>query len=186
MNSNYNFVKASELRSNGTRIIPNNKNGYYIWWASNEFVDEIYDRLDIEEKNKFKDITQKKCGYYCVYFGIAPKKSLRSRINSHIKKKNNPMYNVSKSTLRKSLTALFKINKEDCDGTNKLIDKLFVEFFPIDLPFGTEETSKFLEDYETKFLLENFCVLNIDKHKHPYAVFTNYKITKMRNELLNR
>ena len=186
MINNYNFIKASELRlGKNMQTIPDNKNGYYKWWATGDFFYKILEKLNlIDDKNlngSIKNAIEKKENLFCIYLGIAPVRSLRERIDSHINQ-NNSKYNVRHSTLRKSLTSLFVANKSDCIGTNELINELWVEFFPSELPFGDPYTKMELENLETELLKNNFYILNLDKNKHPLTEYTVKKIKILRKK----
>lgn len=187
MKTNPNFTAARKLRESVfSSQIPNNKPGYYKWWATEDFLHEIFYKLNLsdDEINIIKDTIETKNKYYCIYIGIAKSESLFDRICGWHINEYNATGNVRHSTLRKSLTALFTTNKLDTRMTNNLIDKLFIEYFPMDLPIGTDETKKLIKNIENNMLdSKYFYIINILDNKHPNARITIPILKKLRKQL---
>ena len=65
------------------------------------------------------------------------------------------------STLRQTLSSLIAGDQYNESATNDFIDKLVVEYFPVDYEIKSTEAKTFLENNEEKEMNENVLVLNI-------------------------
>ena len=146
--------------------------GYYKWWAKEEDLELILDklkcnneevRLCIEAKKFFGEV------YYCIYIGI--EKSLYARLKWHITQNNNEknVRNGTLSTLRFSIVSLFDKDPTNNNSVNEFINKLVVEPFECDTYEQAQKIER--EHLQGEFLY----LLNIKDNKHPLAP---YKILK--------
>ena len=179
------MYKANFFRDKKTlQVIPNDKPGYYRWWAEMPEFYLILRALDID----YEDIAGKVLevdGLYSIYVGIAAKESIRNRINWHI----NDIHTASRvksgtlSTFRQSISSIVSHNQYDKDATNKFIDKLSIEFFPIDCQIKSEEAIQELDKFEKYLLTKNLYVLNIkDNGFFDEARQIRRKLSKLRSE----
>lgn len=185
--SSSDFVSAAGLREQvNLAKIPNYKPGYYKWWATEEVLAAIFDNLNLtrNEIDSVKECLEKKDNYYCIYVGVAIKDSIQSRLNTHVNQYTSER-NVRFSTLRKSLTGIFSGNKNDFETTNEIIDKLYIEYYAIDLPIHSDEADKQISSIEKELLsCENLYILNIKENKHPRAYIIKNHLSKLRKELV--
>lgn len=157
------FYSAKELRFTG----------HYKWWAQENEVKDILAKLSntvtfADIKGYLEKQTIRDKDYYCIYVGIAnPKPILARVVGQHIS--GNP----NQSTFRKTLTAIFGIEKVD-----DFIDKLFVGFEKMDIK---EE----LKDFETNEINSGVHILNIYKNNYNSVKdkVLREKLLKIKNKL---
>ena len=136
--------------------------GVYKWWCREHMLRAILKKLkcnkiDINSDIEFFDLNEDR--FYCIYVGIATKRSLNSRIEWHISEHTLPQIlskNVTISTLRHSLSAIFfgdispSINKK----LNKLMEFLFVSIhYESSYAIGSKEASKEIHKIESDILI---------------------------------
>lgn len=179
------MYKANSFRDkNNLQMIPNDKPGYYRWWAKKPEFDLILSALDIDYDDIVEEVLETD-GMYSIYVGIAAKESIRNRINWHI----NDIHSASRvktgtlSTLRQSISSIVSHNQYDKESTDKFIDKLSVEVFPIDYQIKSEEAIQELDKIEKTLLSENLYVLNIrDNDYSEMARQIRRRLSKIRSE----
>ena len=149
--------------------------GYYKWWAKKEELQQLLEKLEIDETVALQHIETKNFNdvvYYGVYVGIAGK-SLRQRIvSNHIKG------NTRASTLRYDLACMFGRDIHDELAVNAFLDNLIVEFYPCD---AREQAIQAENDhlFGGKYLY----VLNNSKNtQHPLAKQVVAKIKEYRKK----
>lgn len=82
------MIKASSLRDKEElRKIPNDKPGYYKWYATKEDLSLLINNLGYSINELINDI-EVKDNLYCIYIGVAIKESIRSRLNWHVNDKH--------------------------------------------------------------------------------------------------
>lgn len=163
LNENTNNISqrifAKDLRNiECIKSIPKDKPGWYKWWAPQEVLEKLLNSKYIENEHLsylLPYLTNKKIegvDYYYIYVGIAVKESIRDRLNWHI----NQHHTISSvksgilSTLRQTISSLVAGNQFDEKTTNRLIDSLFVEYFPINLEIKSDEAKEKIENIEKK------------------------------------
>ena len=174
----YRLREKEELKK-----IPNDKPGYYKWWATREDFEHILRVLninfaDIENALEVKDT------YYCIYIGIAAKESVRQRLDWHINDKHtvSKVCNGTLSTLRQSLSSVYAHNQYDKATTNACIDRFKVEYFCIDTAIKSSETVVALHETERALLCDHLYVLNIMDNHHPLATDIKKTLKRLRKE----
>lgn len=182
------MINAKKIRDTDyLKTIPNNKPGYYKWWAREKEAILLVKKLGYDF-NEYKKYMEVKDDLYCIYIGIAVKESIRNRLNWHVNDKHD--YNSVKtgflSTFRKSIAALITGNLLDKDGTNKFIDKLFIEYFTINDDIKSLSAKNKIEDIEKKSLLRNLYILNIKDNKFKYASDIKKSLRKKRRVALKK
>lgn len=163
--------------------IPNDKPGYYKWWAKEEDVIVLFKKLDFEFL-KYKDYLEKIDNWYCIYVGVAIKESIRARINWHINDKHNESAVRSGylSTFRKSISSVIAKNQYDKETTNDFIDKLKVEYFEVDLTIKSNEATTEIEKREKELINKYLRLLNIKGNHHKKASDIKKKLISLRKE----
>ena len=149
--------------------IPNDKPGWYKWWATRRALEkllnsEYIDKRYLEEILPY--LTMKTiCGekYYSIYVGIAVKESIRSRLNWHVNQHHseNSVKSGFLSTLRKSISSLVAGSQYNEILTNELIDMLIIEYNIVDLPIKSLEAKEKIEKIENDEMKYNVLPLNI-------------------------
>lgn len=159
------MIKACELRKPEVlATVPKDRPGYYKWWAEEPEFRFLAEKLGLDF-DECVERAEKMDGLYCIYVGDAAKESLMKRMNWHV----NQHYTVSNvksgtlSTFRKSISALVAGNQMDEKATNDFIDKLYVEWFPLEFPISAE-SKKPIDDIETRIINEHFRILNSSKN----------------------
>lgn len=147
--------------------------GYYKWWAKKEELNQLLEKLELDEEKALpyietEELHEGVC-YYCIYIGI--EKSLYNRLKWHITQENSEknVKNGTLSTLRLSIVSLFGETPLDNKATNDFIDKLVVE------PFPCETYEKAQESEKEHLYGEHLYVLNIRDNKHPLAPISKLK-----------
>lgn len=147
--------------------------GYYKWWAKKEELNQLLEKLDLDEAEALPfietDKTKEGTSYYCIYIGI--EKSLYNRLKWHITQENGEknVKNGTLSTLRLSIVSLFGKDPLDSLATNAFIDKLIVD------PYPCESYEKAQEKEKEHLCGEHLYVLNIRDNKHPLAPISKLK-----------
>ena len=164
-----NFVPAYKLRDKDElKKIPNDKPGYYKWWADRDTLQIILDKLNMQFDG-IKNYLEVKNGYYCIYVGVAIKESLQARLNWHINQINKPT-NVKSgtlSTLRKTISSLVGKNMLDTDATNDFINKLLVEYYLFDDSIKSQTAKDKIHKIENDLLnCDTLYILNIQDNHH--------------------
>jgi hypothetical protein len=184
------IVCASELRAKEKReIVPNDKPGWYRWWATSEAM-KLLLNSKLLNKKYFDEIlpylTKRNDGntvLYSLYVGVAIKESIRSRLNWHINQ-HHTKSSVSKgflSTFRQSVSSLIAGNQYDELATNNLIDMLLVEYVPIDFPIHSEEAKHLIEQIELTEMTERVYPLNIKDNKQPIVQSFKSELRRVRS-----
>lgn len=178
------MLKAKDLRKKeNLKKIPNDKTGYYKWWANKKSLDVLLYNLNVEFDDIKYDIECKN-NLYCIYVGIAVKESIQDRLNWHI----NDKHDISRvksgflSTFRKSISSVVLHNQYDKDGTNEFIDKLYVEYFVGKYPIKSVEAKKEIENKELEIMSKYLRILNIKDNKHIKAYEIKKALKKLRKE----
>jgi len=168
------IIQAKHLRnSDELKNVPDNRPGWYRWWTQEEEVRALLNSRFIS-RAYFDDlisVLRKGDGalrdYYYVYTGITVKDSIRSRLNWHINQHHtdSAVHSGRLSTLRQTIASLVAGNQWDEAATNNFIDKMTVEYFPVEYPIKSEKAKAFLEDNEKKEMRDNVLPLNIQNNK---------------------
>jgi hypothetical protein len=168
--------------------IPNDRPGWYRWWAREPEVMALLDSKFLTQKyfNKLSVKLHKGDGnlnnYYYIYTGIAVKESIRSRLNWHINQPHTESaveYGVL-STFRQSLSSLAAGNQRDEEATNNFIDTLIVEYFPIEFQINDFEAKEYLESNEKLEMDKYILILNIQKNKRQEIKDFKKELSKLR------
>lgn len=169
------LIKADTLRNKTlSKEIPNNKPGFYKWWAKLEELKILLNSSQLNERYLdllLPHLTKKRINdedYYYIYVGVAIKESIYARLDWHVNQKHSRTSVESGflSTLRQTLSSLIEGNQYAENATNTFIDKLYIEYYPIDLNIKSEEAKTTIEDIE-KFEMETNCLpLNIKDNKN--------------------
>ena len=177
------FIQAKKIRTpQGCNLIPNDKPGWYRWWAPKPALDELLGQYkgygDLLPHLTCKD------EQYLIYVGIAVRESILARLRWHIiPTVPQTLPNVRSgrlSTLRQSISSLVGRDQLDTQATDNLIDQLTVEYFPCPHPIGSQEAKDFIEECELKELENNAVPLNIQNngHTHIQAFKTYLKLSR--------
>lgn len=188
MTSNIYFAKVLRDK-NALKEIPSNHPGYYKWWATEDDVIAILDKLGVSHTEAVDNMEKKEIlgeVRYCIYIGIAVSESVRSRLDWHINQQNTErnVKNGFLSTLRKTLSALFGKNMLDNEATNNFIDRLAVEYFLSENEIKSPEARDELHRTERAHLEKNLYVLNIQENKHPLAPLKKLKAIRKNAKII--
>lgn len=174
-NTNNQLIEAKKLRDKENLYkISNNYPGWYKWWASEEAAKMLLNSPYIS-KNYWQELMPKLTTkiingnkYYYIYVGIAVKESIRARLNWHINQHHlkTSVESGFLSTLRQSISSLVAFNQYDEDATNKFIDMLIVEYYPINMAIKSKEAKDKIELIEKEELLNNMLPLNLKDNKN--------------------
>ena len=179
------MLDAKELREACVlETIPNDKPGYYKWWASKPEFDIILNALDVKYDDIASDVLQKD-NLYCIYVGIAVNESIRKRLDWHVNDKHtaSKVKNGTLSTLRQSIASIVAHNQYDKEATNMFIDKLKVEYWTSEKPIHSPEAKEEIEQIEKNAMNENLYVLNIKDNKYSdLAKSIKKRLSKLRRE----
>lgn len=159
------MIKACELRKPEVlATVPGDKPGYYKWWAAEPEFRFLAEKLGADF-DECAGRAEKKDGLFCIYVGDACRKSLRKRLNWHVNEKHttSKVKYGTLSTLRQSVSGIVAGNQMDKKATDDFLDKLYVEWFPVDLPVSAE-SKKPVDDIETNVINEHFRILNGSKN----------------------
>lgn len=165
--------------------IPNDKPGYYKWWATKKDTIRIFDGLGLNFSDYKQDLESNE-GLYCIYVGIAIKESIRDRLDWHINDRHNKsaVKNRTLSTLRQSIASVIAGNQYDKEATNSFIDKLKVEYVALDFPIKSEEAKVEIHRMEKDLLGKSLRVLNIQENHHAKATEIKKKLRQLRKSAL--
>lgn len=168
-------IDAKKLRENDyVRDIPNNMPGWYKWWAPQKALKILLDSPYISKKyysDLLPNLTTKNIDgtrYYYVYVGIAVKESIRERLNWHVNQHHSKSSVESGflSTLRQTISSLVAGNQYDENATNKLIDMLIIEYYPVDKSVKSKQAKEEIEKIEKEELANNMLPLNLKDNKN--------------------
>lgn len=178
------MIKACELRRGEVlSTVPSDKPGYYKWWAEESEFRFLVEKLGADF-NECVERAEKKDGLFCIYIGIVWGRSLRKRIYDHVMEKNSlpSIKHGGLSTFRQTISSVVAGDQSDQRSTDDFIGKLYVEWFPVDLPVSGE-SRKAIEDIETKVINEHFRILNSSKnHDELFKKKIRRKLTAVRND----
>lgn len=183
-------IDAFKLRDKSQLdTIPGDKPGYYKWWAKENELQIILNKLGIS-LDEIMPSLERKGDFYCIYVGVAVNESIRDRLNWHINQINKPtnVKNGTLSTLRQTISSIVGKNMLDTKATNDFIDKLVVEFHSVDLPIKSQEAKDYIHKIERDLLSgEHFYILNIQENKHKFATEYSSKsnLRKLRKTAKN-
>ena len=184
-------VWAKDLRyKENLQKIPNDKPGWYRWWAPIKVLEKLRitpDYLEFLCKRKLKDEY-----FYCVYVGIAVKESIRARLNWHVNQRHrkSAVQSGTLSTFRQSISSLVAEDQFDEDAANQLIDMLIVEYCAMDYTIKSDEAKNEIECIEKEALSsKNSYVLPLNIQGNKNVVIKQYltdlkkvrKISKIKN-----
>ena len=168
-------VLAKDLRKpKYLHKIPNDKPGWYQWWASIKALELLLNSPYISKKymaDLFPLLHRREYKgdyYYCIYTGIATKGSIRSRLNWHVNQHHTEtaVRSGTLSTLRQTISSLIAGNQYDEFATNELIDMLLVEYSAMNYQIKSAEAMSIIEqiehDEQSKYILP----LNIKGNYH--------------------
>jgi len=161
----------------GLAAVPSDRPGWYRWWAPEAEARALLDSPHLRSKYSAGLLSLLPggsgilAGFHGVYTGIAVKESLRARLDWHINQRHreSAVRSGTLSTLRQTLSSLLAGDQRDEAATNAFLDNLLVEYYPVDLPIGSEAARDFLESNEQKDMDERILVLNIKDNKRPEA-----------------
>lgn len=158
-------IPAKDLRDKEKlKTIPNDKPGWYRWWAPEEALKQLLDSEFVTKGyfNELKPKMTERDGYYYIYVGIT-NDSIRNRLNWHVNDLHTEkrVNNGRLSTLRKSIASLVAGNQFNKQATNEFIDKLTIEYFAVQL------TKDAIEKNEHAEMDRNLLPLNIRDNNYP-------------------
>lgn len=168
-------VLASDLRSKeNLGKISNDMPGWYKWWAPKESLTLLLNSKYLKVKylkTLLPHLTTsiyKGKKYYYIYVGIAVKESIQSRLDWHVNQHHTKSSVESGflSTFRQSISSLMAGDQFDENTTNKLINTLLIEYYPIDLPIKSLEAKETIELLEKTELLNHVLPINIKDNKN--------------------
>jgi hypothetical protein len=164
------IIQAQSLRSKANlAAIPHDLPGWYRWWAREVDAAALLDSPYIPRKFSpvlLAHLTRGAgalSGYCYIYTGIAVEGSVRARLDWHINQLHteSAVKSGTLSTLRQSIASLCAGNQRNEAATNNFIDKLVVEYFPVEYSIHSESAKLFLENNEEKEMDEHVLILNI-------------------------
>ena len=174
-NSVKQLLEAKELRNiEYLHTIPNNMPGWYKWWAPEKTLKLLLNSPYISKKyfsDLLPNLTTKKIkgiNYYYIYVGVAIKESIRARLNWHVNQHHTKSSVESGflSTLRQTISSLVAGNQYDEESTNKLIDTLIIEYYPVNMAIKSIEAKEKIERIEKEELSNNMLPLNLRDNKN--------------------
>jgi len=157
--------------------LPGDRPGWYRWWAPEAEARALLDSPYLPQKYSPSLLAMLPRGngvladFCAVYTGIAVKEPLRARLDWHINQRHreSAVKSGTLSTLRQTLSSLLAGDLMNETAANAFIDKLLVEYYPLDLPVGSEEAKRFLESNEQKEMDERLFILNIKDNRRSEA-----------------
>ena len=168
------LVKAKELRNiECLRNIPNDMPGWYKWWAPKQSLELLLNSPYIS-KNFFSELlphlTVKNINgidYYYIYVGVAIKESIKERLNWHVNQHHlkSSVESGFLSTLRQTIASLISGNQYDEEATNKFIDTLIIEYYPVNMAIKSLKAKDRIEKIEQEELSTNNLPLNLKDNK---------------------
>lgn len=174
---------AVDLRKENLTSVPADKPGYYKWWAKREDLEVLLKALNVDFDN-VSDVIETDGEWYCIYVGVAIKESIRDRLKWHIMQENteSAVKSSALSTFRASISSLVAGDQRDTAATNEFIDRLMVEYYPVDLPIKSDEAQKEIEEKEKKMMESNLRILNIKQNYYEGVKEIVRKLKKKRKE----
>lgn len=169
------LIEAKKLRNiEHLRSISNDMPGWYKWWAPETTLKLLLDSPYISKKyfsNLLPNLTTKNINginYYYIYVGVAIKESIRDRLNWHVNQHHTKSSVESGflSTLRQTISSLVAGNQYDEESTNKLIDTLIIEYYPVNITIKSIEAKEKIEKIEKEELANNMLPLNLRDNKN--------------------
>lgn len=151
--------------------VPSDKPGWYRWWAPEEALMLLLgDHYHVLSPHLTKG-QGTLAGLSCIYVGVAVKESIRARLDWHVNQKHTRscIKCGSLSTLRQTISSLVAHSQGDEAATNRLIDQLTIEYFPVDMPIRSREAKEFVEQAESDEMHTKVLPLNI-RHNHQSAI----------------
>lgn len=128
-----NRLGPADIEKRQNRLIIQKKPGCYKWWAKQEELNILLEKLveSPENRMKVKELLEFDDGMFCIYVGQAS--SIRKRLNNHVNR------TMGSSTLRQSIGSLIadleKDNKSDVENkVRSFIEKLEIRYFFVDKP----------------------------------------------------
>jgi hypothetical protein len=186
-----NIIFAKDLR-NAEQLhkIPNDKPGWYRWWATKAALECLLDSPYISRaftNELLPHLTQCKYGqteYYCIYVGVAVKGSIRSRLNWHINQNHteSAVQSGYLSTFRKTVSSLVAGNQYNEVATNALIDMLAVEYYAVDYPIKSDIAKEEITKIENSEMANNTLPLNIKGNRNPALSIFLCELMKARKQ----
>ena len=148
--------------------VPNGQPGWYRWWAPGPVLRKLLGPYYKELAPLLTCGRGKLNGLSCIYVGVAIKESIRARLNWHINQKHSfsAVKHGTLSTLRQSIASQVGKSQGDEAATNRLIDLLTVEYFPIDLPIKSDQAKTKIEAKERAEIQNHVLPLNIRSNKN--------------------
>jgi hypothetical protein len=183
------IIQAKLLRDKVVlESVPSNRPGWYRWWAKETEVKALLDSQFLIRKYFDELATKLHQGsgdlhdYYYIYTGVAVKESIRARLNWHVNQHHteSAVRHGTLSTLRQTLSSLIAGDQYNESATNDFIDKLMVEYFPVEYQIKSTEAKTFLENNEEKEMNEYVLVLNIKDNKLPEIKDFKGDLSKLR------
>lgn len=186
-------IKAKKLRKS-LDTIPNDKPGWYKWWAPEKYLKKLLDSKHISKKycsELLPHLTTKNIDgvkHYCIYVGIATRESIRSRLNWHVNQKHTDSSVESRflSTLRQSISSIIAHDQYEEDKTTKLINKLTIEYYSVDIPTKSAEAKAKIEAIEKIELTDNMLPLNLTNNKNDIVKSFLKELRRVRKESRNK
>jgi hypothetical protein len=183
------IIQAKLLRNKKELAdVPNNRPGWYRWWArepevralldSNFLAQKYFDTLAVKLHKGDGNLHD----YYYIYTGVAARDSIRSRLNWHINQHHteSAIKYGTLSTLRQSLSSLVAGNQWDESTTNDFIDALTVEYFPLEYQIKSLEAEQYLENNENLEMGKHILILNIKNNTRPEIHDFKKELSKLR------
>lgn len=183
------IAEAKKLREKKyLNEIPKDMPGWYKWWATKEALKMLLDSPYIQNKyfkNLLPHLTTKKINgknYYYIYVGVAIKESIRDRLNWHVNQHHSKSSVESGflSTLRQTISSLVAGNQYDEVTTNQLIDKLVIEYYPVNLPIKSKDAKEKIESIEKQEITNNVLPLNLKDNKNNIVKSYLKELSKVR------
>ena len=179
------MIQAKKLRiKKYLDEVPDDKPGYYKWWAKKKELNELLKGLDTNLKDVIVNI-EKSDSLYCIYVGTAIKESLQNRLDWHVNDKHTDraVRNGVVSTLRQSIASIICHNQYDKDGTNCFIDKLYVEWFPQNFKIKSEAAKSKISKKEKELINNKYLrILNIKDNNCKNGQDIKKRLKELRKE----
>lgn len=169
------LIEAKKLREKESLFtIPNNMPGWYKWLAPEKALKQLLDSPYISKKYykelqpNLTTININGTDYYYIYVGVAIRESIRARLDWHVNQHHTKSSVESGflSTLRQTISSLVAKNQYDEESTNKLIDNLIIEYYPINMEIKSLKAKELIEKIEKEELSKNMLPLNLRDNKN--------------------
>ncbi len=168
--------------------VPSDKPGWYRWWAPEETLTLLLgDHYQVLSPHLTKG-QGTLAGLSCIYVGVAVKESIRARLNWHVNQKHTSscIKCGALSTLRQTISSLVGHSQADESATNRLIDQLTIEYFPVDMPIRSLEAKTYVEQIESDEMLAKVLPLNIRHNRQPVIADFKKSLTAARKAAKQR